>query len=89
MEAVRFHEFGGPEVRQHDGVPLPVPGPSRPVDPVAPVNPEEFTALVALVRDGGAPRVEIRRRIPLAELPALHAEAAAGRIPGKVVVLHR
>ncbi|WP_369052809.1 NADP-dependent oxidoreductase [Kineococcus terrestris] len=97
---------------------------------LAPLDPEEFTALVALVRDGGtvvsttafiptpgdesrgvsartvfvkpnrerlaelvslvdsgALTLEVTRRIPLAELPALHAEAAAGRIPGKVVVL--
>ena len=30
---------------------------------------------------------EVTRRVPLAELPAIHAEAAAGRIAGKVVVL--
>ncbi|WEK61731.1 MAG: NADP-dependent oxidoreductase [Candidatus Microbacterium colombiense] len=97
---------------------------------LAPIEPEEFAALVPLVRDGGvvvsttawmpAPddaergvrsavvfvrsdaerlrelvalvdsgdlRVEVTRRIPLAELPALHAEAAAGRIAGKVIVL--
>ncbi|WP_369070606.1 NADP-dependent oxidoreductase [Kineococcus terrestris] len=97
---------------------------------LAPLDPEGFTALVALVRDGGtvvsttafiptpgdesrgvsartvfvkpnrerlaelvslldsgALTLEVTRRIPLAELPALHAEAAAGRIPGKVVVL--
>ncbi|GLY18207.1 NADPH:quinone reductase [Kineosporia sp. NBRC 101677] len=97
---------------------------------LAPIDPEQFAALVALVRDGGkvvsttafmaTPRdearnvtaatvfvlpnrerltelvslvdkgelkVEVTRRIPLAELPALHAEAAAGRIPGKVIVL--
>ncbi|KJQ54371.1 NADP-dependent oxidoreductase [Microbacterium sp. SA39] len=97
---------------------------------LAPIEPEEFTALVRLVRDGGvvvsttawmpAPddadrnvrsvvvfvrsdaaklaelvslvddgvlQVEVTRRIPLAELPALHAEAAAGRIAGKVIVL--
>ncbi|WP_345711273.1 NADP-dependent oxidoreductase [Kineococcus glutinatus] len=97
---------------------------------LAPLDPEEFAALVALVRDGGAVvsttafmptpgdetrgvravtvfvrpnrerlaelvslvdagdlRVEVTRRIALADLPALHAEAAAGRIPGKVVVL--
>lgn len=96
----------------------------------APIDPEQFTALVALVRDGGVVvsttawmptpgddargvraatvfvlpdrqrltelvslvdtgelTVEVTRRIPLAELPALHAEAAAGRIAGKVVVL--
>ncbi|MEK6343688.1 MAG: NADP-dependent oxidoreductase [Curtobacterium sp.] len=97
---------------------------------LAPLEPERFAALVALVRDGGAvvsttafiatpgdddrdvraatvfvqPNrerlaelvrlvdagdllVEVTRRIPLAELPALHAEGAAGRIAGKVVVL--
>lgn len=97
---------------------------------LAPIDPDEFTALVPLVRDGGvvvsttawmpAPddaernvrsvvvfvrsdaqklaelvslvdrgvlRVEVTRRIPLAELPALHAEAAEGRIVGKVIVL--
>ena len=97
---------------------------------LAPIEPERFTALVALVRDGGvvvsttawmpAPddaargigskvvfvlpnrerlarlaalvdegelTVEVTRRIALAELPALHAEAAAGRVAGKVIVL--
>ncbi|MCE0535808.1 NADP-dependent oxidoreductase [Kineosporia rhizophila] len=97
---------------------------------LAPIDPEQFAALVALVRDGGKVvsttafmatpsdearnvtaatvfvlpnrerltelvslvdkgelKVEVTRRIPLAELPALHAEAAAGRIPGKVIVL--
>lgn len=105
----------------------------QPVDVLlnlAPISPEQFTALVALVRDGGkvvsttafmatpsdeargvtaatvfvlpnrdrltelvslvdkgALQVEVTRRIPLTELPALHAEAAAGRIAGKVIVL--
>jgi NADPH:quinone reductase-like Zn-dependent oxidoreductase len=97
---------------------------------LAPIEPDEFTALVRLVRDGGvvvsttawmpAPddadrnvrsvvvfvrsdaaklaelvslvddgvlQVEVTRRIPLAELPALHAKAAEGRIAGKVIVL--
>ncbi|MFD9285829.1 NADP-dependent oxidoreductase [Streptomyces mirabilis] len=37
--------------------------------------------------DGGELRVEVARRMPLAELPALHADAAAGALPsGKVVV---
>jgi NADPH:quinone reductase-like Zn-dependent oxidoreductase len=106
---------------------------TEPVDVLlnlAPIEPERFTALVALVRAGGvvvsttawmpAPddaardvrsvvvyvrpdrerlaelvalvdagelHVEVTRRIPLAELPALHAEAAEGRIAGKVIVL--
>jgi len=97
---------------------------------LAPIEPDEFTALVRLVRDGGvvvsttawmaAPddadrgvksvvvfvrsdaeklaelvslvdsgvlALEVTRRIPLAELPALHAEAAEGRIAGKVIVV--
>ncbi|MEW1960773.1 NADP-dependent oxidoreductase [Kineococcus sp. NPDC059986] len=106
---------------------------TEPVDVLlnlAPLEPERFAALVALVRDGGRVvsttaflttpgdeargvqartvfvrpdrerladlvrlveagdlHVEVTRRIPLAELPALHAEGAAGRIAGKVVVL--
>ncbi|WP_182045242.1 NADP-dependent oxidoreductase [Curtobacterium sp. ME26] len=46
---------------------------------------ERLTELVSLV-DAGALRVEVTRRITLDELPALHAEAEAGRISGKVVV---
>ncbi|NQW90314.1 NADP-dependent oxidoreductase [Curtobacterium sp. VKM Ac-2861] len=49
-------------------------------------NRERLTELVALV-DAGALTVEVTRRIPLADLPALHAEGAAGRIVGKVIVL--
>lgn len=106
---------------------------TEPVDMLlnlAPIEPEEFTALVRLVRAGGvvvsttawmpAPddadrdvrsvvvfvrndaaklselvslvdsgvlHLEVTRRIPLAELPALHAEAAEGRIAGKVIVV--
>ena len=97
---------------------------------LAPIDPEEFARLVALVRDGGAVvsttafmatpddagrgvraatvfvqpnrdrlaelvslvdagevTVEVSRRIPLAELPALHAEATEGRVAGKVIVI--
>lgn len=97
---------------------------------LAPIEPDEFTALVGLVRDGGivvsttawmpAPddadrgvksvvvfvrsdaeklaelvslvdegvlALEVTRRIPLTELPALHAEAAEGRVTGKVIVI--
>ncbi|MBI9113735.1 NADP-dependent oxidoreductase [Sanguibacter suaedae] len=97
---------------------------------LAPIDPERFAALVALVRDGGAVvsttafmttpsdenrgvraatvfvlpnrerltelvslvddgelTVEVTRRIPLSELPALHAEAATGAVRGKVLVV--
>ena len=47
-------------------------------------NRERLAELVALV-DAGQLTVEVTRRIPLAELPALHAEGAAGRIAGQVV----
>ncbi|MFI9006131.1 NADP-dependent oxidoreductase [Actinosynnema sp. NPDC053489] len=45
----------------------------------------QLAELVALV-DRGELRVDVARRVPLAELPALHAEAAAGAVSGKVVV---
>ncbi|WP_299951860.1 NADP-dependent oxidoreductase [uncultured Modestobacter sp.] len=48
-------------------------------------NRDRLTELVSLV-DSGDLQVEVTRRIPLTDLPALHAEAAAGRIEGKVVV---
>ena len=46
---------------------------------------EQLAQLVALV-DRGELRVEVAERVPLAELPALHARAAAGELPGKVVI---
>lgn len=49
-------------------------------------NRDRLSTLVSLV-DEGSLTVEVTRRIPLTELPALHAEAAAGRIAGKVIVL--
>ncbi|BFM24191.1 NADP-dependent oxidoreductase [Microbacterium sp. che218] len=42
--------------------------------------------IVALV-DAGELTVEVDRRIDLVDLPALHAEAMAGRVAGKVVVV--
>jgi NADPH:quinone reductase-like Zn-dependent oxidoreductase len=129
-EAVRA--AGAHEIIDHTVTPV-LDAVSEPVDMLlnlAPIEPEEFTNLVALVRDGGAVvsttawmpapddadrnvrsvvvfvrsdaarlaelvglvdsgelHLEVTRRIPLAELPALHAEAAAGRIAGKVIVV--
>ncbi len=47
---------------------------------------ETLATLVALV-DSGDLEVAIARRVPLSELPALHAEAEAGAVHGKVVVV--
>jgi hypothetical protein len=41
---------------------------------------------VALV-DRGELRVEVARHVPLAELPSVHADAAAGKLPGGKVVI--
>ena len=49
-------------------------------------NRDRLSRLVSLV-DDGALTVEVTRRIPLTELQALHAEDAAGRIAGKVIIL--
>lgn len=123
---------GAHEIIDHTVTPV-LDAVSEPVDMLlnlAPIEPDEFAALVALVRDGGvvvsttawmpAPddadrdvrsvvvfvrsdaarlaelvglvdsgdlHLEVTWRIPLAELPALHAEAAAGPIAGKVIVV--
>ncbi|MGR6917433.1 NADP-dependent oxidoreductase [[Actinomadura] parvosata] len=47
---------------------------------------EQLARLAALV-DGGELRVDVAERVPLAGLPAVHARAAAGTLPGKVVIL--
>lgn len=49
-------------------------------------NRERLAELVSLV-DAGELTVEVTRRIPLTELRTLHAEGAAGRVAGKVIVL--
>lgn len=46
----------------------------------------QLAELVALV-DRGELRVDVAERVPLAELVTVHARAAAGDLPGKVVVL--
>jgi NADPH:quinone reductase-like Zn-dependent oxidoreductase len=47
---------------------------------------DQLAHLVAMV-DRGELRVDVAERVPLAELPAVHAKAATGALPGKVVVL--
>ncbi|MDX3762443.1 NADP-dependent oxidoreductase [Streptomyces mirabilis] len=48
---------------------------------------DQLSHLAELI-DGGELRVEVAQWVPLAELPALHADAAAGALPsGKVVVV--
>lgn len=130
IEAVRA--AGAHEVIDHTATDL-VAVVTEPVDlliNLAPLDPDRFVALVALVRDGGAvvsttawmpapgdPVRDVRsavvflrpnrdrlrrlvalvdagrltvvvdRRIPLAELPALHAEASSGGVVGKVIVV--
>jgi NADPH:quinone reductase-like Zn-dependent oxidoreductase len=47
---------------------------------------QQLSRLVELV-DRGELRVDVAERVPLEELPEVHARAAAGRLTGKVVVL--
>ena len=47
---------------------------------------EELSRLVELVNRGEL-RVDVAERVPLAEVPAVHAKAATGDLPGKVIVL--
>jgi NADPH:quinone reductase-like Zn-dependent oxidoreductase len=47
---------------------------------------QQLSRLVDLVNRGEL-RVEVAERVPLAELPAVHAKAATGALPGRIVVL--
>ncbi|MCO5998502.1 NADP-dependent oxidoreductase [Actinoallomurus rhizosphaericola] len=47
---------------------------------------DQLSRLVALA-DSGELRVDVAQRVPLAELPAVHAQAAAGTLHGKVVIV--
>jgi NADPH:quinone reductase-like Zn-dependent oxidoreductase len=47
---------------------------------------EQLSRLVALI-DRGELHVDVAKRVPLAELPAVHAQAAAGTLHGKVIVV--
>jgi NADPH:quinone reductase-like Zn-dependent oxidoreductase len=47
---------------------------------------EQLARLVALI-DSGELRVDVTQRVPLAELPALHAKAATGALHGKAIVV--
>ncbi|MDQ0577864.1 NADP-dependent oxidoreductase [Streptomyces rishiriensis] len=47
---------------------------------------DQLAQLVALI-DSGELRVAVAERVPLAELPALHARAAEGAVHGKVIVV--
>jgi NADPH:quinone reductase-like Zn-dependent oxidoreductase len=46
----------------------------------------QLATLVAMV-DAGELRVDVGERLPLAQLPAVHAQAVAGGLPGTVVLL--
>lgn len=46
----------------------------------------QLSRLVARI-DAGELRVDVAQRVPLAELPAVHAQAAAGALPGKTVIV--
>jgi NADPH:quinone reductase-like Zn-dependent oxidoreductase len=47
---------------------------------------QQLSQLTALI-DSGELHVDVAQRIPLAELPALHADGDAGEVSGKVVVV--
>lgn len=47
---------------------------------------EQMARLVSMV-DQGALHVDVAERVALSELPAVHARAAAGALPGKIIVV--
>jgi NADPH:quinone reductase-like Zn-dependent oxidoreductase len=69
---------------------MPAPGDEerdvRGIDLFVRSDADQLAQLVALI-DRGELRVDVTERVPLAELPALHARAAQGAVHGKVVVV--
>ncbi|MEV5707414.1 zinc-binding dehydrogenase, partial [Actinoallomurus sp. NPDC052274] len=47
---------------------------------------DQLARLVALI-DSGELCVDVAQRVPLAEVPAVHAQAATGALHGKVVIV--
>jgi NADPH:quinone reductase-like Zn-dependent oxidoreductase len=69
---------------------MPAPGDEerdvRGIDLFVRSDADQLAQLVALI-DRGELRVDVAERVPLAELPALHARAADGAVHGKVIVV--
>ncbi|MEH0474823.1 NADP-dependent oxidoreductase [Streptomyces sp. B21-097] len=69
---------------------MPAPGDEqrgvRGIDLFVDSDAEQLARLVTLV-DSGTLRVDVAQRVPLAQLPAVHARAAAGELHGKVVIV--
>ncbi|MFE9677053.1 NADP-dependent oxidoreductase [Streptomyces sp. NPDC006259] len=69
---------------------MPAPGDEergvRGIDLFVRSDADQLAKLVASI-DRGELRVDVAERVPLAELPALHARAAGGAVHGKVIVV--
>ena len=79
---------GGVVVNTVPGTPAPADEARgvRAIDVFVRNDAEQLAQLVALV-DAGDLRIDVARRVPLAELAGVHAEADAGTLRGKVVVV--
>jgi NADPH:quinone reductase-like Zn-dependent oxidoreductase len=69
---------------------MPAPGDEqrgvRGIDLFVRSDADQLKRLVALI-DSGELHVAVAQRVPLAELPAVHAQAAAGALHGKTVIV--
>ena len=69
---------------------MPAPGDEqrdvRGIDLFVRSDSDQLSRLAALI-DSGQLRVNVAQRVPLAELPAVHAQAAGGELPGKTVIV--
>ena len=79
---------GGVVVNTVPGTPAPADEARgvRAIDVFVRNDAEQLAHLVALVESGDL-RIDVARRVPLAELAGVHAEADAGTLRGKVVVV--
>lgn len=69
---------------------MPAPGDEdrgvRGIDLYVNSDPDQLAGLVERI-DNGDITVDVARRVPLSELPAIHASAAAGTLHGKIVIV--
>ena len=87
-ELVGLVRGGGVVVNTVPGTPAPADAARgvRAIDVFVRSDTAQLSRLVAMV-DRGELRVDVARRVPLADLSTVHAEASAGTLRGKVVVV--
>ena len=88
MKAVRYRSYGDSGVLVYEDADRPLAGAGRAgrtVRVFVRSDADQLAGLVARV-DVGDLKIDVAERRPLTDLPAVHDQAAAGRLAGKTVL---